>query len=364
MISMAESVTEQDILRALTTVQDPELHRDVVSAGMIKDLKVNGSQVSFTLELTSPACPMREEMERTTREAVIKVPGVTKLDLNLTARVPEGRSNGDKQGIPGVKHAVVISSGKGGVGKTTVSVNLAVALAQTGAKVGLLDCDIYGPNVPIMVGMGKGPAAPMQKLETIERYGVKVMSIGFLTDPDQPIIWRGPMLHGVIQQFLKDVDWGELDYLVIDMPPGTGDAQLTITQLLALSGGIIVITPQPVALGDAVKGANMFVKMDVPLLGIIENMSYFLCPHCDGRTEVFGHGGAREMCEKRGWNFLGEVPLVPEVRVGGDEGVPVVVSDAESAIAEVFRDLAKRIAGRISVEALTGAAAEPLIEIR
>ena len=344
-----KSVTESDVLKALGSVQDPELGRDLVSLGMIKDIQVRNSAVAFTLELTTPACPLKSELKKAAEEAVRAIPGVKDVQVNLSSKVPRGAGLPEKQQIPGVSNIIAVASGKGGVGKSTVAVNLAVALAQTGAKVGLLDADIYGPSIPIMMGVHEQPTSDGKKLFPIERHGVKLMSIGFLVPQDAAVIWRGPMVMRAVEQLLYDVDWGELDYLVVDLPPGTGDAQLTLAQKVPVMGAVIVTTPQDVALVDAAKGVNMFQEVKVPILGIVENMSYFVCPHCEGRTDLFSHGGGSRVAEKLGVPFLGEIPLSADIRESGDLGTPIVEADPQSPQAEAFRRLAEKVASRVSV---------------
>lgn len=349
---MAEKpVSSEDVLKALSQVQDPELGRDLVSLNMIKDVVVEGSSVSFTLELTTPACPMRSEMKKASEEAVSAIPGVEHVNVTLGARVRQGAGRPEKRRIPGVKNVVAVASGKGGVGKSTVAVNLAVALAQSGASVGLMDADIYGPSIPIMMGISGRPESDGEKLIPLERYGVKMISIGFLVPSEAAVIWRGPMVMKAVEQLLYDVNWGELDYLIVDLPPGTGDAQLTLAQQVPVTGAVIVTTPQNVALADAVKGVNMFKEIGVPIFGIIENMSYFICPHCQERTELFSHGGGAETAERLGVRFLGEIPLDTEVRKAGDEGAPIVQSKYDSPQAASFRILAEKVAAAVSVAA-------------
>ncbi|HEY3297575.1 MAG TPA: iron-sulfur cluster carrier protein ApbC [Armatimonadota bacterium] len=343
------SFGEADIREALGKVQDPELGRDLVSLGMIKDIAIDGSTVKFTLELTTPACPMKSQMKKAAEEAVMSVPGVTDVEITLGARVPKSSGLPEKMQVPGVKNIIAVASGKGGVGKSTVAVNLAAALAQTGASVGLLDADIYGPSIPIMMGVTEQPKTDGQKLLPIERSGVRLMSIGFLIPAESPVIWRGPMVMKAVQQLLYEVNWGELDYLIVDLPPGTGDAQLTLAQQVPVTGAVIVTTPQDVALADATKGVNMFREVRVPILGIIENMSYFVCPHCQERTELFSHGGGRKAAEKLNAPFLGEIPLDVEVREAGDRGVPLVLANPDSPQAEAFRTLAGKVAAAVSV---------------
>ena len=344
-----KAISEADVRKALEVVQDPELGRDLVSLGMIKDIQVRDSAVSFTLELTTPACPLKSELKKAAEEAVRSISGVKDVQINLSARVPKGAGLPEKRQIPGVSNIIAVASGKGGVGKSTVAVNLAVALAQTGAQVGLLDADIYGPSIPIMMGVHEHPTSDGKKLFPIERHGVKMMSIGFLVPQDTAVIWRGPIVMRAVEQLLYDVDWGTLDYLVVDLPPGTGDAQLTLAQKVPVMGAVIVTTPQDVALVDAAKGVNMFQELRVPILGIVENMSYFVCPHCEGRTDIFSHGGGSKVAETLGVPFLGEIPLSMDVRESGDRGVPIVEAEPESPQAEAFRKLAEKVAARVSI---------------
>ena len=344
-------VTEEVVLNALRQVKDPELHRDLVSLGMVKEIKVDGAAVTVTVELTTPACPMRAQVEEETRAAIQGLPGVGEVTLNLTASVrkaPAGR-----QPIPGVKHIVAIGSGKGGVGKSTVAVNLAVALAEAGTAVGLLDSDIYGPSIPMMMGVHRQPEVVGKRMIPPVSHGVKLMSLGFLLpDHSSPVVWRGPMVAQAVKQMLMEVEWGELDYLLADLPPGTGDASLTLAQAIPLSGAVVVMTPQEVAVQIATKTLNMFRTLKVPILGIIENMSYLLCPHCGKPVELFGHGGGRKASERLEVPFLGEIPLDPEPCHGGDVGRPILIEKPDSPVASIFRQVASNLAGRISVEAL------------
>ncbi|HEY8477402.1 MAG TPA: Mrp/NBP35 family ATP-binding protein [Chloroflexota bacterium] len=353
---MAQTVTEQQVLDALRTVIDPDLHRDIVSLGFVKDLRIDGGKVAFVLQLTTPACPVKDQMKEWCRQALLKVPGVTDVEVDLRASVMAARLGGMERLLPGVRNVVAVASGKGGVGKSTVAVNVALALQQTGARVGLLDGDIYGPNVPIMMGIKGRPSIEQVngKPRPVERYGLKLLSIGFfINSDDSPVIWRGPMIHGAFQQFMKDFDWGDLDYLIVDLPPGTGDAPLSLSQLVPLSGVVIVTTPQDVALQDVYKGVAMFKKLDVPIVGVVENMSYFVCPHCGETTEIFGKGGGQRVSERMGIPFLGRVPLDPRVREGGDAGLPIVVADPRSPVAEAFRQVAGAVAAQVSVLAFT-----------
>lgn len=349
-----QSRIEERILDALRTVKDPDLRKDIVTLNFVKDLRVDDGKVSFAIELTTPACPVKNEMEQWARDAVMKVKGVREVDITMTSAVPKGTVGGGKQAIEGVKNIIAVGSGKGGVGKTTVTVNLAIALAQSGAKVGVLDADIYGPNVPLMMGITGRPHAIDNRIQTLSNYGVSVMSMGFLAQDDTPLIWRGPMLHSVIQQFLHQVDWGELDYLLIDLPPGTGDVQLSLTQTVPLTGAVVVSTPQDVALQDARKAILMFRQVRVEVLGIVENMSYFQCPKCGEQTHVFSHGGAAATAEKFGVPFLGEVPLNSSLREGGDAGKPVVVAKPDSPEAQVFKRIAEKVAAQVSIANLEG----------
>jgi ATP-binding protein involved in chromosome partitioning len=355
---MTSSLNEKAVLDALRTVNDPDLRKDLVSLNMIKDLKIDGGTVSFTILLTTPACPMKSRMEREARQAVAALPGVAQVNVRMDATVPsDGRARG-LMPIP-VRNAIAVASGKGGVGKSTVAVNIAVALAQSGARVGLLDADIYGPNVPTMMGLERMPNPRDNKMVPAEAYGVKVMSIGFLVRPDQPLIWRGPMLHSAIRQFIGDVDWGELDYMIIDLPPGTGDAPLSLAQTLPLSGGIIVTLPQQVSLDDARRGLEMFRQLDVPVFGVVENMSYLQLP--DGnRMDVFGAGGGERLAQQAGVPFIGAIPMDPAVRVGGDSGLPVVIAHPESPVAQALVAVAQDLAARVSVAALQRASVVPI----
>jgi ATP-binding protein involved in chromosome partitioning len=340
-------ITEQQVLNALSQVQEPELHRDLVTLKMIKDVKIQNDAVNFTIVLTTPACPLRNQIEAEAKAAVTKI-GAQQVNIKWDASVPSDARITNQINIP-VKSIIAIASGKGGVGKTTVSVNLAVALAQTGAKVGLMDADVYGPNIPIMMGINEQPQMIGERIVPLEAYHVKLMSMGFLVPSDQAVIWRGPMLHSAIRQFLTEVEWGELDYLVVDLPPGTGDVQISLTQSVPLTGGVVVATPQDVALADVAKGITMFRRLEVPVLGVIENMSYFLCPHCQERTDIFAHGGAKKMAERLGVPFLGEIPLDVAIRAGGDSGKPVAAINPDAPYARPFKTLAQSVAAAVSV---------------
>lgn len=353
-----KKITKEMVLDALRGVQDPELHRDIVSLNMIKDIEIDGSTVKFRLELTTPACPLSSQIESEARKAVFALDGVTDVKIKMDARVPNDGKVRSMLSLP-IRNAIAVGSGKGGVGKSTIAVNLAVVLAQAGAKVGLLDADIYGPNIPTMMGVRHLPPQNNQKIQPAEAYGVKLMSIGFLVKPDQALIWRGPMLHSAIRQFLSDVEWGELDYLVVDLPPGTGDAPLSLAQSLPLSGGVIVTLPQQVSLDDARRGLEMFRQLEVPVLGVIENMSYLEMP--DGtKMDVFGSGGGLKLAEQAGVPFLGAVPIDPQVRVGSDNGVPVVISNPDSNVSKTLIQISKTIAAKVSVAALQQGLAIPI----
>jgi ATP-binding protein involved in chromosome partitioning len=346
-------ISEQSVLDALRQIKDPDLHKDIVTLGFIKDLKIEGGDVSFRIVLTTPACPVKEEMESQAREFVSSLPGVTSVRVTMDAEVPKGRGLGDKVTMPGVRNIIAVSSGKGGVGKSTVAVNLAVSLALDGARVGLMDMDVYGPNVPLMLGAGEArPEVDEGKLLPIEAYGVKLMSMAVLQPGDKPMIVRGPILHGLVKQFLTDVKWGELDYLIVDMPPGTGDVQLSLAQLVPVQGAVLVTTPQEVAVMDVRRALRMFETVAVPVLGVVENMSYFVAPDTGIRYNIFGEGGGQKLAETYGVPFLGTVPLGMEVREGGDSGVPVVVGQPESAQAQAFRKVAEEVARQVSIEAM------------
>ncbi|AFZ16053.1 Mrp/NBP35 family ATP-binding protein [Allocoleopsis franciscana] len=347
------------VLDVLRPVQDPELRKSLVELNMIRNVTIDNGTVSFTLVLTTPACPLREFIVEDCQKAVKQLPGVEKVLVDVTAETPQQKSLPDRTGIDGVKNILAISSGKGGVGKSTVAVNVAVALAQAGAKVGLLDADIYGPNAPAMLGLKDAKVMVQQgaKGEVLEpafNHGVKLVSMGFLIDPDQPVIWRGPMLNGIIRQFLYQVNWGELDYLIVDMPPGTGDAQLTMVQAVPMAGAIIVTTPQTVALLDSRRGLKMFQQMGVSVLGIVENMSYFIPPDLpDRHYDLFGSGGGEKTSKELNIPLLGCIPLEISLRQGGDAGVPVVVGEPDSASAKALVAIASQIAAKVSVAALS-----------
>ncbi len=356
------SLTHDAVIDAMRTVQEPELGRDLISLDMVKNVVIDGSALSMTIELTTPACPLKDEIERTTNAALGAI-GATQVDITWGAMVRRSQPRQAEQLVPGVKNIIAVASGKGGVGKSTVSVNLAVALAQAGASVGLLDGDITGPNIPLMLGLeGQPKASPNNKITPLERYGVKAISIQFFVPEGQPIVWRGPLVGGAIQQFLRDVDWGDLDYLVIDLPPGTSDAQLTLAQAVPISGAVLVTTPQEVSLADVGKALAMFQRMSVPVLGLVENMTAFVCPHCNEVTEIFGRGGGERFAAAHDLEYLGGVPLDITVRQGGDVGVPAVAQREPGPAALALTAIAQVIAARMSVRAAR-AAAQPVLTI-
>lgn len=348
----ATKVTQDAVLKALKDVQDPELHKDLVTLNMIQDVEIIDGKVCFTIVLTTPACPLRDKIKEDARQAVLEVPGVEMVDVNMSAKVTSDGRKRESFQLP-VKNIVAIASGKGGVGKSTVAVNISIALAQSGSAVGILDADIYGPNVPTMMGIHKLPPTQEKMLVPAEAYGVKVMSIGFLVQPGQPLIWRGPLLHSAIQQFLSEVVWGELDYMIIDLPPGTGDVQLSLAQSVPMSGGIIVTLPQKVSIEDASRGLEMFRKLKVPILGVVENMSYLELPNGNS-VDIFGTGGGEELAHNARVPFIGMIPIDPNVRIGGDSGVPIVISYPDSASAKALRMIAEDVAAKLSVAALKG----------
>ncbi len=349
---------EQDVLQALRVVTAPYMTIDVVAADMIRDIVVSGADVRFTLDMKVPPQGVRPALEESLRKALADhLPALGTVTVDTTVSIPDSGDAMKKSVIPGVKNTIAVSSGKGGVGKSTVAVNLAVALAKSGARVGLIDADIYGPSIPLMMNVHTQPRAYQDNGKTrllpAENYGVQLMSIGFLIDQDDALIWRGPMASGALKQFLSDVDWGELDYLLFDMPPGTGDIQLTLSQSLPLSGAVIVTTPQDIALADARKGFRMFEKVSVPILGIVENMSYYVCAHCGERDEIFNNGGGKRTAEELGVPFLGEIPITTNVRVGGDKGVPIVEMEPDAVVSQSFVEAAMTLAGQISEKNLS-----------
>jgi ATP-binding protein involved in chromosome partitioning len=358
-------VQKDDILSALSKVQEPELHKDLVTLNMVRDLSVEGDSVAFTLMLTTPACPLRDQMRLEAENAVYAVPGVKKVSIQFSAEVRGNARLGENKTLPeGLKNIIAVASGKGGVGKSTTAVNLAVSLQRLGAKVGLLDADIYGPNIPMMMGIAENERPSVNDKEQLipfENHGVKVISIGFLVEPGKAIIWRGPMLHGVIRQFLTSVEWGELDYLVVDLPPGTGDASLSLVQSVPLSGAVIVTTPQEIALSDVRRSIAMFGEVRVPVLGIIENMSGLDCPHCHKTIALYTGQGGKALSQEYDVPLLGKVPFDPSVGQSGDRGVPISISAPDSPQAKAFKSAAEWVAARVSV--LNAETMQPTIQI-
>lgn len=344
-----DQLTPQIILDALRTVNDPDLQKDLVTLGMIRDIKIDGTKVSFTVVLTTPACPLKARIEMDCRNAVSQIPGVTEVDIEMTSNTSAHNARPERIEIPGVKNIFAVSSGKGGVGKSTVAVNLALALKAQGAKVGLMDADAYGPNIPQMLGITEPPTSDGEHIYAPEVDGMKVMSVGLIAQGDIPMIWRGPMIHTLIQQFLRDVSWGELDYLVVDMPPGTGDAQLSLSQLVPLSGAVMVTTPQAVSQADVRRAIMMFRKVEVPILGVVENMSYFICPDNNKKYEIFGSGASAKLSKEYSIAVLGRIPIDPRITEGGDTGKPIVLTEPESDLSKEFMSIASNVAQQISI---------------
>jgi ATP-binding protein involved in chromosome partitioning len=343
-------VTTEQVLDALRHVRDPDLHRDIVDLGFVKNLAIQGADVRFDVEPTTPACPVKEDLKRQCEHMVKALPGVEAVAVNMTAQPPKGAAGKRTELLKDVRHVVAVASGKGGVGKSTATANLAMALHQAGAKVGVLDADIYGPSMSLMFRVREAPEINAdQKLVPVMAQGIKLVSMAMFADDEKPVIWRGPMVSQMIQNFVHNVVWGELDYLLIDMPPGTGDVQLTLTQSAPISGGVILTTPQDVSLLDAKKGLKMFQRVSVPVLGVIENMSYFICDGCQKRHHIFREGGGRRISESLGIPFLGEIPLEPVVAESGDAGAPIVASYPDTASAQAYRQIAGAIASSLSV---------------
>jgi ATP-binding protein involved in chromosome partitioning len=366
---MTGTLDRDGVLNALRVVVDPDLRKDIVSLGFVKDISIEADRVGFTIELTTPACPVKDQLRDQAAAAVRALPGVTAVDVRMTANVrSSSMPESGRTPLPGVKNVIAVGAGKGGVGKTTVAVNLAVALAKCGGRVGILDGDIYGPNVPIMMGLRTQLTTDGQRIVPAEKYGVQVVSIGFLTSDDAPVIWRGPMLHGAIQQFFREVAWKDLDYLIVDMPPGTGDVALSLSQTVPVVGAIVVTTPQQVSLADSRRAVRMYQKLNIPTLGMVENMSYYACPNCHHESDIFGHGGGEQLASNMEVPFLGRLPIYQPIREGSDTGVPLVVSEPESVAARAFLSVAERTAAQVSISAHKAAMANkgkiPLIPVR
>jgi ATP-binding protein involved in chromosome partitioning len=352
---MKKPLTENNILEALKIVKDPDLQRDIVALNFVKNLRIEGKNLAFTIELTTPACPVRDEFKRLAETAIRgQIDGVEGIKIQMTSRVPQNTGKEHMDLLPTVKTTIAIASGKGGVGKSTIAANIAVSLAMDGARVGLLDGDIYGPSIPLMMGVNERPSVSEGKLVPLNAHGVKIMSIGFLVDPIQAVIWRGPMVSSAVKQFLGDVLWGDLDYLIIDLPPGTGDIHLTLTQTIPLSGAVVVTTPQDISLADARKACTMFKRVEVPVLGIIENMSYYICAKCGHREEIFDTGGGKKAAAEFGVAFLGEIPINTRIRIGSDTGRPIVLAEPEAEQSKMLRQLTRLMAAQLSTYQLSG----------
>ena len=355
-------LTEEDVLKALAPVNDPELHKGMLELKMIKDIAVlDAGTIGLTVVLTTPACPLKNRIHDDIDAALATLPGAPKSQIKWDAMVSRTGGIPNKQQVEGVKNIVAVGAGKGGVGKSTSAVNIAIALSQLGSRTGVLDADVYGPNVPILLGAEhEKPYAENERIVPIQRYGIKMISLGFFIEVDKPAIWRGQMLSGAVRQFLFDVNWGELDYLVVDLPPGTGDVQLTMSQSIPMTGAVVVSTPRDVSTADVGRAIQMFNTLKVPNLGLIENMSYHICPHCGERTEIFGHGGARALAERMKIPFLGEIPHDQRIREGGGPGVPLMISDPESPLAAVYREVASHLAAQVSIRNFKQASFIPL----
>jgi ATP-binding protein involved in chromosome partitioning len=366
---MAPQPDRDAVLKALRAVVDPDIRRDIVTLGFVKNLSIDSGRVAFTIELTTPACPVKEQLREQAANAVRAVSGVSQVDVQLTANVRSALApETGRPPLPGVKNVIAVGAGKGGVGKTTVAVNLALALVKCGSRVGVLDGDIYGPNIPLMLGLNTQLTTDGKQIVPAEKYGLQVVSIGFLTQDDAPIIWRGPMLHSAIQQFFREVAWKDLDYLIVDMPPGTGDVALSMSQTVPVVGSIVVTTPQQVSLADSRRAVRMYQKLNIPPIGIVENMSYYQCTNCHHEADIFGHGGGEALAAELTVPFLGRLPVYQPIREGSDAGVPLVVAEPSSVAAKAFLTLAERAAAQVSIAAHRTAEANrgkiPLIPVR
>ncbi len=347
-------MTRDEVIAALSHIKDPDLHKDIVSLGFVKKVEITDHKVDIEIQLTTPACPVRDDMKSQAVEEVRKLGFRGDVKVDMTSQVVGHSNQVREQILPGVKNTIAVASGKGGVGKSTVAVNLAMALAADGAKVGIVDADVYGPSLPLMLGVTERPETEKIdenrfKIFPVEKFGIKMMSIGFLVDTETPMIWRGPMASGAVKQFLTDVVWDDLDYMIFDLPPGTGDVQLTLVQTLPLTGAVIVTTPQDVSLADVRRGVRMFQKVNVPIMGVIENMSYYVCSHCGHREDIFSHGGGKKTAESFGVPFLGEIPIYTPIRIGGDTGRPIVLTEPESEQSQMIRAAARQLAAKISI---------------
>jgi ATP-binding protein involved in chromosome partitioning len=348
---MDTPVTEAAVLEALRGVRDPDLNRDIVSLRFVKDLRIAGGHVAFTIELTTPACPVKDQMRDQAYALVAALPGVASVKIEMTAQVRATAADAGKAPVDGVKNIIAVGAGKGGVGKTTVAVNLAIALSQCGGRVAMIDGDVYGPNVPIMLGIRTQLTTDGERIIPAEQYGIQLVSMAFMTGDDAPVIWRGPMLHGVIQQFFRQVRWDDVDYLVVDMPPVTGDVALSLSQSVPVAGSVVVTTPQTVSIADTRRAVRMYQKLNVPSLGLVEYMSHFVCPSCRHESDIFGKGGGESLAAELDVPFLGRVPIYEPIRVGGDTGVPITIGEPDSPAAQAFRAAAERLAARLSIAA-------------
>ena len=362
------TVTEAQVLQALGAVRDPDFNRDIVSLKFVKGLRIEDGRVSFTIELATHKASAKEAMRSLAHDLVARMPGVTSVQVDVTARVrPAVSTEMNKPPVEGVKNVIAVGAGKGGVGKTTVAVNLAIALSQSGARVAMIDGDVYGPNVPIMLGISTQLQTDGKKIVPAEQYGIQLVSMGFLTEDDSPVIWRGPMLHGVIQQFFREVRWTDVDYLIVDMPPGTGDIALSLSQSIHVSGSVVVTTPQTVSVADTRRAVRMDQKLNIPTLGLVENMSHFVCPSCSHESDIFGKGGGEALAEDLSVPFLGRIPIYEPIRRGGDTGVPITIGEPKSAAAQAFRAAAERLAAQIAVATFNAGAVKrpiPLTQVR